>query len=627
MKNFLAKYKFILLLLIPLALYFAFGSYHLTKFETADEHYWYGNPIDGRIHDYWRAIANFDLMRTRINDKPGITLAWVSGLGMLTEGNPEERVIERGSFYRVFDPKRSEEINLAFRLPLFIFNGLFIFYFFWVIRKLTENDWIALLASTLILLNPILLGISRIVNPDSMLWVFSAASILSFMLYLRNGRLREVAFTALFLGLALLSKYAAVILFPFYFALIGFHFLYNYEAWGQEQLSRKVLRNIGVFWFIVIEAVTVFAFLMPAVFLEINFLYKGTFGFRGSNTVAALLTMFVGANAFLISDAVFLRSRILGWILRRLQWTRRLIRQAVFLALAGLFLLALVNWSFGGNFLGVKDVAFDAGREPVFTGAKLWHKILLEFRPMVFSLTPLVLFTVILYWVWSAIKRSAYESHAFVLSFFLLVFYAGVVSQKLLVHIRYSAILYPLLMTLAAMGLYELLRFEKMREGYKLVAFAGVIACSVVNLALIQPFYFNYQNNLLPKSHSFAGAWGYGGYEAAQYLNALPDARHLTVWTDYTGFCSFFVGRCTKATEVNKAKPTDQIDYFVTTRRGSIQNRKLWKKLKLENDERIVWELLIDGREKNYIRVMKANFVEAVESQPIESEQNESEGE
>ncbi|TAK94931.1 phospholipid carrier-dependent glycosyltransferase, partial [Patescibacteria group bacterium] len=281
-KDFIIKHKFVLLLLIPLALYFVFGLHHLTQFETADEHYWYMNPLEGRIHEYWRAMLKGDLESTYVNDKPGITLAYVSGIGMLFQGDPEERIVERGPFYRIFNPAKTEHNNLVFRLPLLIFNGLFVFYFLWALRKLTDNDWLSLLAATLILLNPILIGISQIVNPDSLLWTFSFAALLSFMLYLTKERKRDLILTALFTGLALLSKYAAVILFPFFLAVLAFHFLVNFEQWGAANLRQKVLQFFFAFWVIVVEALTLFAFLMPAVLVRPKLIYAATIGFKGA---------------------------------------------------------------------------------------------------------------------------------------------------------------------------------------------------------------------------------------------------------------------------------------------------------------------------------------------------------
>ena len=52
-----------------------------------------------------------------------------------------------------------------------------------------------------------------------------------------------------------------------------------------------------------------------------------------------------------------------------------------------------------------------------------------------------------------------------------------------------------------------------------------LVALNVFSILLISPFYFSYTNDLLPKTYIINGAWGYGGYEAAQYMNNLPNAK------------------------------------------------------------------------------------------------------
>ncbi len=107
-------------------------------------------------------------------------------------------------------------------------------------------------------------------------------------------------------------------------------------------------------------------------------------------------------------------------------------------------------------------------------------------------------------------------------------------------------------------------------------------------------------------------AWGYGGYEAAEYLNALPDAKNLTAWSDYYGFCEFFVGKC--LTAYNFDKNTISPDYYVLTRRGRIRywsRYETWEKnsglvaYKYYDTTNPVWELLIDNNKQNYVRVFK----------------------
>ena len=75
------------MLLISILSFFAFGFFHIDKFETTDEHLW----KYGRIKQYWQAVKTQDWEKTYINDKPGVTVALVSGFGLLSHPDPEKK--------------------------------------------------------------------------------------------------------------------------------------------------------------------------------------------------------------------------------------------------------------------------------------------------------------------------------------------------------------------------------------------------------------------------------------------------------------------------------------------------------------------------------------------------------
>ena len=108
---------------------------------------------------------------------------------------------------------------------------------------------------------------------------------------------------------------------------------------------------------------------------------------------------------------------------------------------------------------------------------------------------------------------------------------------------------YGILFTLGVIGagtvaFYRYLPWKRISAVPKSWLFGVFVALNVISILMISPFYFSYTNNLLPKTYIINGAWGYGGYEAAQYLNNLPDAKNITVWVDVYGVCEFFVGKC-----------------------------------------------------------------------------------
>ena len=55
---------------------------------------------------------------------------------------------------------------------------------------------------------------------------------------------------------------------------------------------------------------------------------------------------------------------------------------------------------------------------------------------------------------------------------------------------------------------------------------------------------------------------GAGSYEAAMYLNELPNAEKTAIWTDKTGVCKFYVGPCLDGFNISKLKEKN-VHYLV----------------------------------------------------------------
>lgn len=608
-----SRQRYFLALLIPLFFYFSFGYYHLTHFNTADEVLWFApNGGNDRIHAYWSAINRQKWKATRVNDKPGITLAYVAGIGMLFEKDPPEKLQQIvDGHYRVTDTVKYEKAILFYRLPILILNGLFSILFFWYLRRIARSGWLALLGASLILLSPILIGVSQIINPDSLLWTFSFASFLAFLEFLQLRKIGDAIMASFFLGLALLSKYTADIFFPFFFLLsIAYIFLYFPDWQDREKLKKLIKTLLLAFPLIVAGALLVFAIFLPASFFEPSALFEKTVFYKSMDKY--FLVMF-GISFLILADVFFMKSKCVNWLIGKIQPWKNHISGAAYILLAGLFLLGLLNWTSGTNFLDIKNLAFDTGRNRDFRIQDFNDRVFLEIRPLLYSVTPLVLFSMLFAWIRSIFKKCKYDLLILSISLFLLAFYAALLRSKLLTHIRYEIVLYPMASFLAAIGIYEFFELPFAAKIKKYLIFGAVILVSLYSLWQIKPFYFNYTSDLLPKSQNIAGAWGYGGYEAAQFLNALPNARNLVVWSDYDGFCTFFVGRCLENKDLKnkwsdlKSKDTP-IDYYVRTRRGDIRFNLEWDRIADEVlfEKNPAWQMLINERPRNYIKILKA---------------------
>jgi hypothetical protein len=615
-KKYESKIFVLFLFIIPLAGYFWFGLQHLTQFETADEHFWIseGWPngdleiIPPRIPQYWEAMRGKNWQETQINDKPGISLAIVSGLGQYIQNGWPNRIVTQLKFSTFYDPEKSQQMNYAFRLPILIFNGVMLLYFLFVLRRLLRNNWTSLLAASLLALCPVLIGISQIVNPDALLWTFAIASLLTFMLFVFKTKWWDAIFAAIFLGFAFLSKYTSFILIPFFLVVILIFLFVNYEKLLQEgKFRRKVIIFSIVYPLVVAGAVGVFALGMPAVLINKEIFLEGINQIKSSFLILQIL---IGVDVFLLVDAIFIKSWIIRNIFKYTQFLKQILPRLLYTGLAFVVIISLLNWGTGLNFLNIPNIASDVRDKNLFAH-QIWQiKLMLETYPLIFSLTPIVLLGMLVAWLKNAIKPRDEDMFVLLtLSAFLMVFYAGVMIQNLQVNVRYSVLLYPVAIIISSIGLaipfnaFKQVRFNNLAKTFLFLAIIGISSWSVW---LIRPFYFNYANDILPKEYIINGGWGYGGYEAAQYINAqVFDPAKLYIWTDYEGFCPFFAGRCFKGSQIkwNKKDTVDQIDFYVTSRRGMMLSEQMWSNLTEMRSEQPVWELQIDGRPDNFVRV------------------------
>lgn len=598
------------LLVFTLCLYFAFGSYRLTKFFTTDEHYW----IHERILQYWQAVHHQEWEKTMINDKPGIALAYVSGIGLFWELHPDLYVEKIAKHVTKYDTDHTERLNLIFRLPILIFNGLFSFFFFWIIQKITGSDWIALWSAMLILLSPVLLGISRVVNPDSLLWVFSSASLFSFLAYLKLDKKKYATLSALFLGAAILSKYTAVILFPFFFAALIYKYLSNFHGWeSQNKIKNNLGKLLAAYFAIIAASLIMFALLMPAIMFGKIFYYQKTI----ADIFSQLKTIFfiiVSVSALLLADAYFLKNFLTKFVFKWLEKSKKIWVRAVYFILAAVFIFVLINWITNQGIINLENIPFDTRRDSEFTDLPFYQKMILEFYPVVFSLPPLVILSLLYIWIKSLFKESRLNDVLFLLSSFVVIYYLAVIKNDLLATVRYSIMVYPLLISIAAVGIHDFWKsFAKGKARAYFLSIA-IIITSITSLWKTSPFYFNYTNFLLPEKYLITGSWGEGGYEAAQHLNSLPNAENLTVWADYSGVCEFFKGTCIKLYDISDHNYL--IDYYVLTRRGEIKyepSRPRWRKpgyidaYKYYGRNDPDWSLYINNRPGNFIKIFKAD--------------------
>lgn len=603
-KDYKASTVYVLLFL-TIALYFSFSFHHITDFLTADEHYW----IYERIPQYWDALSSGELKKTYINDKPGVSIALISGVGYFANYSEIRAGIEQNRYTKSLEPHSDNNLrdNLLFlRLPLVIFNGFFLILFFWLIKRLTENDWIALGSVIFAALSPILIGISQIINPDTLLWSFSAGAILAYLNLLKSEERKFLFLTIAFTGLAILTKYVSTILFPFFIFLLIYYILSEYNQKIKSAEAKKyALRQLAYYGIIVGGALVTVSLLMPAVFVKISYLQKLTLDFSGLQKTLWLIGL---GMAFVLIDA-FSKNKL------TIFFQKYILRKDFIFKIILLFLILIFFWLILGRNLNphwglFENIPFDIKNlsdidEQNFPN--LFNLLLLEFSPLVFSLTPLVLILTLTLWIKALFINNKYNFLIFSLSFFILIYYLGSIFSDTLATIRYSVMLYPLLAFLAGISLWEISLYLKKFPAKNILITLVALIISFSSLWLISPYYFNYTNAFLPKDQIITDSWGYGGYEATTYLNSLTGAENLTIWSDFYGVCEFFKGTCLTKYKVNQT--TNPIDYYILTRRGKIRYQGSHDGAgakKYYSSDNPVWELLIDNRPENYIRIFKS---------------------
>lgn len=126
---------------------------------------------------------------------------------------------DRAEFSREFlyslNRNISERIIFMARLPmvlLAVFGGLYLF--FWVRKNYDEVT--ALFAAFFYFLSPNILAHARFATTDIGAAVFIMCSVLSFWSFLKSFGNKEAVISGVFLGLALMTKYSALLLLPAY---------------------------------------------------------------------------------------------------------------------------------------------------------------------------------------------------------------------------------------------------------------------------------------------------------------------------------------------------------------------------------------------------------------------------
>ncbi|XLQ20235.1 MAG: ArnT family glycosyltransferase [Candidatus Moraniibacteriota bacterium] len=599
--------KSIVLIIAVVFVFVGSGLYHLNQFETSDEHFW---RLE-RIPQYWTAITTLDPAQTYINDKPGVSVALVSGMSLPFTS------LERSSYPDV--QEYTMTLNYALRLPILLFNGLVMLpLLFWLMTRAFDRR-VASIGIILIGVNPILIGISQIINPDALLWSFSASALFSFFALLKTNEKKFIILTGVLTGFALLSKYTANLLFVFYIMIAGLWIIYT-DISNIKKWLRTFLLN---YLFIFLISVSIFALFLPATILDLSLFLYGTI--LSPPIKPIIIPLFISIILLTI-DAYFIKAQVTASITNLLKKIKLPILYISVLPLLLIILFSLLNAWTDTQFItldNLKEVVADKQelRFPMLEGlpAPIYFagEIAIQSFNILFSLTPIVLIftlTTLLLVFFKKIPTKYYVLLIFCAITPLLFFVGGLLSETF-VNIRYAIILQPLFALIASIGLSIIIPQRKYFFTFSLIFIFFIQSLSVYYAA---PYYFNYQNIFLPQKFILTDSWSYGIFEATQYLNSLPNAQDLTIWSDRKAACYYFDGKCIMRRKLDGKNQLP--DYFIVTRRGVLRHHFKWQDAEIAPfpvetiyTESVLnnphWRYDILNRPQNYIKIIKTQDI------------------
>ena len=550
---------------------FLFSFQRIGHFTGGDETLW----SYGRVPDFWHAIATQNWKKTSVSDKPGVTLVLLSGIGLpfIPDPGPYQNLM-----YSSKTPaqlKTIEDIYFHLRLPILIFSLASLVVFFLLVRKLLGAK-IALISVVFIGLSPILVGMSIYINSDSLLWIFFPLTILSFLLYQKFISQKYLILTGIFLGLALLTKYVAVILFPFLFVLIFLKYIFDTDVSENNPFAYFKKALLDYLLLMLISSVIIFL-LFPQLWVNPGNILEFTIA---SRPFLKIWPLFLGILLVFLFDIIVLKKYFINKIGNfALKYRMILIKVICFLAL-GLIFFTIVN-----TYTGMKMLDFPSLLNDPRTGAnqnglihvnpRIFENILASFYSLIFGLTPIVviafIFTpVIILKTKQDLLLSKKNDSLLIATYFIFFILAYYIASSLLgvsSIVRYQVSLYPIASIVAAIGLAHTLEFGKIKSLFKFNRFyiliISLILLSGYSLYLIRPFYLEYSSVFLPKKYFLnTDNLGDESWNIAQYLNNLPNASNLYIWTDSRQVCEKFIGKCAFGLKGWNLKDVN-FDYFV----------------------------------------------------------------
>jgi len=529
--NFFQKYKEQISLFVLFSLFIGIASRGLGQFFTTDETAWYYNWV----REYWAAYSSGNLLGTNLTTYPGSLHSFLCGITNFFLDQKDFLTYDKVEVYLFW-----------WRFPILLFNAISLIGIFYLLKKFFSPIQ-SFVAVFLMAFSPYIIGMSRIVNPDSLLWSTSLISILSYIIFIREQKNKYLIISGIFMGMALASKYNAILLFVFMPITIIFEFLF--DKISKEQLKLTVFKTL-VIWII---AIAIFSFFLPAVIVKPSIYYGRVFQYFITSPV------FISIIIFVVIDTYLLNSKILYFVKEKIFATKVLIKTLPILFIV-FILIGLIIRAFNIE-LDSWDTPNEQWKIPITKAfyLNIWEYFISQQIAIVVGFVVFALISLL-----PKSKKLDFSIPLLMLAFIYIFIMGAVVKGVRGSGHRYGIMLYPFAIMIAV---WSFSFFKK-----KHIIFALIALLSVIELSFVFPkYYIFYQNRRYFTTGQKINSWAIGGYDLAQEFNKSSEAEITKVYADRYSFKHFSKGYTENITTDTRASKIKEFDYLCLSKSGISQ--------------------------------------------------------
>jgi hypothetical protein len=228
---------------------------------------WYERSVH-----FWDALLAGDWGGTYQRQHPGVTTMWIAGLGirvyMVTQGWSSYEVLHPPKM--LAGPQGPPAQAGVITLSLVIAACIALAY---IVLIRLANWPVAFSAGCLLALDPFYITHSKMIHVDGLLAGFMLVSVLFLVSYLQRGKLAYLIFSAIFAGLAFLTKSPSWFLIPYAALIVALHHLTDRGGVSVDSSRGRVwrgrlwatIRSLSIWGLVVI---CVFSLLWPAMWVK-----------------------------------------------------------------------------------------------------------------------------------------------------------------------------------------------------------------------------------------------------------------------------------------------------------------------------------------------------------------------